>query len=72
MYKIIGGDGNEYGPVTEADLCKWIAEGRLNAQSLAKAEGEAGFRPLSSFPEFAGALGTSLAATGSPPPSPSR
>lgn len=56
-YKIIGGDGREYGPVTETELRKWIAEGRLNAQSLAKAEGDAEFRPLVAFPEFADCLG---------------
>jgi hypothetical protein len=64
MYKIIGGDGQEYGPVTEEDLRKWIAEGRLSAQSLAKAESDAEFRPLSTFPEFAGELGAALAAHG--------
>ncbi len=68
MYTIIGGDGQEYGPISDVDLCKWIAEGRLNAQSRAKAEGEAGFRPLSTFPEFAGALGTAAVAYGAPPP----
>jgi hypothetical protein len=52
-YSIIGGDGKEYGSVLGEDLRKWIAEGRLNAQSLAKAEGDAEFRPLSTFPEFA-------------------
>lgn len=57
MYKIIGGDGQEYGPVTEADLRTWISEGRLNAQSLAKSEGDAEFRALSTFPEFTGLLG---------------
>jgi uncharacterized membrane protein len=56
MYIIIGGDGKEYGPVSGEDLRKWIAEGRLNAQSLAKAEGDAEFRPLSAFPEFADAF----------------
>lgn len=66
MYKIIGGDGQEYGPVTDADMRQWIAEGRLNGQSLAKAEGDAEFRPLSTFPEFAGALGTAAAAFGVP------
>jgi GYF domain 2 len=69
MYKIIGGDGQEYGPVTEADLCKWIAEGRLNGQSLVKAESDTEFRALSTFPEFAGALGEAAAAYGAPPPS---
>jgi uncharacterized membrane protein len=55
-YNIIGGDGREYGPVSGEDLHKWIAEGRLDAQSLAKAEGDAEFRPLSAFPEFADAF----------------
>jgi uncharacterized membrane protein len=52
-YLIIGGDGKEYGPVTDADVRKWIGEGRLNAQSLAKGEGDAEFRALAQFPEFA-------------------
>ena len=53
MYIIIGGDGKEYGPVSGDDLRKWIAEGRLNAQSLAKGEGDAEFRQLDTFPELA-------------------
>jgi hypothetical protein len=57
MYFIIGGDGKEYGPITDADIRKWIAEGRLNQQSLAKAESDAEFRPLATFPEFADTLG---------------
>lgn len=57
MYVIIGGDGREYGPISAEDLRKWIAEGRLNAQSQAKAEGDAVFRPLSAFPELADAFG---------------
>jgi hypothetical protein len=52
-YTIIGGDGKQYGPITEGDLRRWIAEGRLSAQSLAKAESDAEFRPLSTFPELA-------------------
>lgn len=55
-YTIIGGDGKQYGSISEDDLRKWIAEGRLNAQSQAKAEDDAEFRPLSAFPEFADAL----------------
>ena len=53
-YIIIGGDGKEYGPVTTDDLRQWIAEGRLNAQSQAKAESDAEFRPLEKYPDFAG------------------
>jgi len=56
MFTIIGGDGKEYGPVTDADVRQWIAEGRLSAQSLVKADSDAEFRPLAQFPEFAEAL----------------
>ena len=60
-YFIIGGDGKEYGPVTDADVRLWIAEGRLNAESRAKAENDAEFRALAQFPEFAAALAPSAA-----------
>jgi len=59
-YFIIGGDGKEYGPVTEADVQLWISEGRLNAQSRAKAEGDAEYRALGLFPEFAAVLGAQI------------
>jgi len=52
-YIIIGGDGKQYGPITGDDLRKWISEGRLNAQSLAKEETDTEWRPLSTLPEFA-------------------
>jgi len=56
MYIIIGGDQKEYGPITADDVRQWIAEGRLNEQSLIKAEGDAEFRPLATFSEFGGAF----------------
>jgi len=55
-YIIIGGDGKEYGPVSETDVRQWIAEGRLNADSRVKAESDAEFRSLAQFPEFASNL----------------
>jgi uncharacterized membrane protein len=55
-YKIIGGDGQQYGPVTADELRAWIAEGRLNAQSLVQYEGASEWKPLGSFSEFADAL----------------
>jgi uncharacterized membrane protein len=61
-YTIIGGDNKEYGPVSEADVRQWIAEGRLNAESRVKAESDAEFRTLAQFPEFAGALRSQSAA----------
>jgi len=56
-YTLIGGDQKQYGSVSAEDMRKWIAEGRLSAQTLVKAEGEETFRPLGQFPEFAAALG---------------
>jgi hypothetical protein len=67
MYTIIGGDGKQYGPISETDVRKWVAEGRLNAQSLAKAESDAEFRTLSTFPEFAALLGIGSSAPGVAP-----
>ena len=32
-YKIIGGDGTEYGPVSLAELKAWIADGRVGART---------------------------------------
>ena len=48
-YTIIGGDQKQYGSVTADDLRKWIADGRLNAQSLAKEESDTEFRPTRRF-----------------------
>src|ERR1051325_1274431 len=64
MYKIIGADQKEYGPIS-ADLIRvWIAEGRANANTQARLEGAANWQPLSTYPEFAMALGLSH----TPPP----
>jgi preprotein translocase subunit YajC len=64
-YTIIGGDQKPYSSVTADDIRRWIADSRLNAQSLAKEEHDTEWRPLSAFPEFADAL----AASSAPPPS---
>ena len=66
-YIIVGGDNKEYGPVSEAEVRQWIAEGRLNAESRVRAEGELEFRPLGQLPELAGALPASATTTGAPP-----
>ena len=50
MYKIIGADGREYGPITADQLREWIAEGRANAQTKALAEGAAQWKPLTEYP----------------------
>ncbi len=66
MYKIIGGDGKEYGPVSTEDLRRWIAEGRLNGQSLARPDAGGEWKPLAIFPQFADAL--SRHTSEAPPP----
>lgn len=58
MYKILGGDGREYGPVSADVLRQWIAEGRANAQTRVLPEGESEWKLLGGLPEFMGALGT--------------
>src|SRR5678816_3349051 len=52
-YKIIGGDGQQYGPAEAAQLREWIAAGRANAQTLAQAEGSLEWKPLGSYADFA-------------------
>ena len=54
MFKIIGADGQQYGPVTGVQLREWITTGRANAQTMAQAEGTTDWKPLGSFPEFTG------------------
>jgi len=56
MYKIVGADQKEYGPITEEQLRQWIAEGRANGQTLVRLD-EGPWQPLSTFPQFAAALG---------------
>jgi hypothetical protein len=67
MYRITGSDGQQYGPVTEAQIKEWIATGRANGQTLAQTETSPDWRPLSSFAEFGDAL-AAKAAGGAPPP----
>ncbi len=55
MYKIIGADGKEYGPITADQLRQWIAEGRANLQTRVLPEGAAEWRSVSELPEFAAA-----------------
>jgi len=68
MYTITGGDQKHYGPISADDVRKWIAEGRLNAQSLVKGDADEDFRPLGGFPEFVDALASATASSAAPPP----
>jgi uncharacterized membrane protein len=68
MYKIIGADQKEYGPVSAEQLRAWIAEGRVNGQTSVWSEGAAEWKPLAAFPEFADYL--RAAPSGAPPAAP--
>lgn len=71
MYRIIGTDGKQYGPVAPEQLRRWIAEGRANAQTLANMEGSAEWRPLAAFPEFSPLwAGGTVPGLAPPPPIP--
>jgi hypothetical protein len=52
MYYVIGANGSQYGPIDEATLRSWIAEGRAGAVSLSFKTGEAQWVPMSTRPEF--------------------
>ncbi len=68
MYKIIGADQKEYGPISAEVLRQWLAEGRVNASTKIQAEGAEGWKPLSQIPEFG--LTTPPPLTPSLPPPP--
>ena len=55
-YKVIGSDLKQYGPVSAEDLRKWIAEGRLNAQTRVQIEGTDEWKLLTEVPELEEAL----------------
>ncbi len=66
MYYVIGADGSQYGPVDEATLRTWVADGRAAAASLSFKTGEAQWIPLRDRPELAPLFAP--AAPGMPPP----
>ena len=53
MYKVLGSDGKIYGPISADVLRLWLAEGRVNANSLIQVDDATDWRPLSSLPQFA-------------------
>jgi hypothetical protein len=67
MYRVLGADGKEYGPVNGEVLSRWITEGRANAQTKVKPEDSADWQMLASVPEFQALFAI---APGAPPPLP--
>jgi hypothetical protein len=53
MFKIIGADGKEYGPVAAYQIKDWIREGRANQGTMVQQTGDTGWKPLGQYAEFA-------------------
>jgi prepilin-type processing-associated H-X9-DG protein len=75
MFKILGADQKEYGPVNADQMRQWIAQGRANGQTKVQVAGSTDWKPLAEIPEFADALraaaspgGQPSSPPGSPPP----
>ena len=70
MYKILGADGREYGPVPAEQVRKWIAEGRANGQTLTRGENQDSWKPLLAFAEFGPDLAARAYESSVPPVAP--
>jgi hypothetical protein len=56
MFKILGNDGKEYGPVSVEQIQQWLREGRAGATTRAQREGSGEWGTLGTMPEFAALL----------------
>lgn len=63
MYRIIGADGREYGPISAEQLRQWIAEGRAIATTRVLREGASEWTTLGGLPEFSLLIGGAAAQT---------
>src|SRR5580698_8729732 len=61
MYRIVGADGRQYGPVSATQIKQWIAEGRLDSRTPVISDGAKDWTFLGLLPEFAGCF------SGNPP-----
>ena len=52
MYSIVGGDGKTYGPVSPSEIERWIREGRADAKTKVRREGETEWRELGTLHDF--------------------
>jgi hypothetical protein len=72
-YKIIGGDGKEYGPVSLSQLKTWIGEGRVDGESRVMRADQSTWAPASSLTELSLTSASDASAAPplpAPPPSP--
>jgi hypothetical protein len=67
MYRILGADGKEYGPVSADVVRQWITQGRANALTRIRTEESTEWNSLSELPEFAADLAAKSAETAQQP-----
>jgi hypothetical protein len=65
MYKVLGADGKEYGPVSLEQLRQWRQQGRVSAQTRVRPAAAADWSPAQEVPELA-----ALFVPATPPPLP--
>jgi Domain of unknown function (DUF4190)/GYF domain 2 len=70
MYRIIGADGREYGPISADQLCQWIAENRANGTTRVLVDGSTDWKTLGSLPEFSALFGSTPRAVTPSSPAP--
>ena len=69
MYKIIGADGKEYGPISAEQIGQWMVEGRANLKTKVLPEGSTEWKTLGEMPEFAAAPARAIPTISTPTPS---
>lgn len=57
QYKIVGADGNPYGPVDLNGLLIWISQGQVTPQTMVCYNNSEQWQPAMAFPELAGRFG---------------
>ncbi len=68
MYKIIGADGREYGPVALETIQQWIRDRRADGNTRILPEGAAEWTTVGQLPEFAASLQAAPPPLAPPPP----
>lgn len=63
-YIVLGGDGNQYGPITVEQFQAWAREGRVNGQTQVS-NGSGSWAAAASIPELFGTAPSSLPTSGS-------
>jgi hypothetical protein len=58
MYKIVGADGRQYGPVSGEQIRQWIAAGRVESRTPAFTDGAKDWTFVGLLPEFANCFPT--------------